>query len=176
MNSHFRWSPRFQTWAKRVCSCIGWMEGMCGDAKDKNCAYHLDPANSRACEKVIRFESFVCDHRGQLGVFVGACMNVRTAQIIMGVVGSLATAAAATVGFLSLLAIILSTSPSSAISLAWWSFALSLFAMASAGFVMVLGARRKSTVASLGFCLPISIIALIISLVMTLRLAVYYLS
>lgn len=41
---------------------------------------------------------------------------------------------------------------------------------------MVLGERRKSTVASLGFGMPISIIALIISLVMTLRLVVYYLS
>jgi hypothetical protein len=103
-------------------------------------------------------------------------MNLRTAQIIIGVVGSLATAAAAVVGFLSLLAIILSSSPSSAISLAWWSLALSLFAITAASAVMVLGERRKSTVASLGFGMPISIIALIISLVMTLRLVVYYLS
>lgn len=102
-------------------------------------------------------------------------MNVRKAQIIVGVVGSLATAAAAVFGFLSLFAIILSTSPTLAMSRAWWSFALSLFAMASAGGVMFIGARSKSTVASLGFGLPIFIIALIVSVVMTLRLVVYYL-
>jgi len=102
-------------------------------------------------------------------------MHVRTAQIITGTLGCIATAAAAILGFLSLLALILSTSPSSAISMAWWSFSLSLFAVASAGAVIVLGARRSSTEASLGFGLPIFIIAPIIIVVMMLRLLVYYL-
>jgi len=83
---------------------------------------------------------------------------VKPAQITAGILGCIATLAGGVLAFLSLFALILSTSPSAAIAMAWWSLSLSLVAVALAGIVMIVGARGQGIGASLGFSLPVLVL------------------
>jgi hypothetical protein len=89
---------------------------------------------------------------------------MKSALVILGIVACLALVAASVLCAFSLLALVLSTPPGSAILLAWWSLSL----------LMILGSRLGSVGASLGLSLPVMTIAPILIIVMVLRLVVYY--
>ena len=99
---------------------------------------------------------------------------MKTAQIVVDITSCLSTVAGGILAFFSVLGVILSISPRSAIAWAWWSLSLSILAVVLAQVVLVLGARRQSIGSALGFHIPVMAIAPIVIILMVLRLLVFY--
>jgi hypothetical protein len=92
---------------------------------------------------------------------------------MVGIVGCMALAAASVLGVLSLLSVVLSTSPESAILMAWGSLFLSLLA-AGAASALILVCDQRRVPASVGIAVTVLFVAAIVIVVMVLRLVVYY--
>lgn len=99
---------------------------------------------------------------------------MKTAQILVGITSCLSTVAGGVLAFFSVLGVILSISPPSAIAWAWWSLSLSVLAVVLAQVVIVLGAKRQRIGAALGFYIPVMAIAPIVIILMVLRFVVFY--